>query len=155
MIVMIGSWYGMQATHELGNVIGAVVTGGVVQRVEFPIVGFSRTVVEPNPSPMIETWAGPIVGVAAPALIALVLSRSRRSLRLIAVFFAGFCMIANGAYLGGGAFTGAGDAGDLIVMGTARWVLVAFGVVTTAAGLTLWHVATMRGDEAARAARVK
>ena len=55
-------------------------------------------------------------------------------------FFAGFCLVANGAYLGAGWKANAGDAADLVDYGTPAWVLVVFGVVTTGAGLYLWHL---------------
>jgi hypothetical protein len=54
-------------------------------------------------------------------------------------FFAGFCLIANGAYIGVGSFEGAGDAGDLVRHGAALWQLWTFGLVTAPLGLLLWH----------------
>lgn len=58
-------------------------------------------------------------------------------------FFAGTCLIANGVYLGIGCFfgdpNGADDAHELLRHGAAAWQLVAFGVLTAAAGLAVWH----------------
>jgi hypothetical protein len=56
-------------------------------------------------------------------------------------WFAGFCLIANGAYLAGGSFMPGGgeDAGVLLANGAAQWQLLAFGVPAVAAGLYLWH----------------
>jgi hypothetical protein len=55
-------------------------------------------------------------------------------------WFAGFCLIANGAYLTGGALIGRGadDAGVILQYGGARWQLVAFGLPVMALGLYLW-----------------
>ena len=60
------SWVGMMVVHELGHVIGGMLTGGTVQRVVLPVLGFSRTDVKPNPSPGIVVWAGPVIGVLLP-----------------------------------------------------------------------------------------
>jgi hypothetical protein len=54
-------------------------------------------------------------------------------------FFAGFCLIANGAYIGAGSFTHIGDAGDMLKHDSARWHLWLFAAVTVPAGLWLWH----------------
>lgn len=55
-------------------------------------------------------------------------------------FWAGFCLIANGAYLGVGWTMRAGDAGDLLRHGTPVGVMVLFGAVAFSAGLALWHL---------------
>ena len=54
-------------------------------------------------------------------------------------FFAGFCLVANGVYLSAGAWTGDGDAGDLLSAGATSWQLICFGFFATALGLRLWH----------------
>jgi hypothetical protein len=54
-------------------------------------------------------------------------------------FVTGFCLIANGVYIGVGSFEGVGDAGDLLRHGSRVWQLWAFGVVTVPLGLFLWH----------------
>src|SRR5262249_2586101 len=63
----------------------------------------------------------------------------RWSLAYLLRFFAGFCLIANGAYLGVGWLDRVGDAGDLLKLGVPAWQLVLFGVVTVVPGLYLWH----------------
>ena len=59
----------------------------------------------------------------------------------LARWFAGFCLVANGAYLLGGVFLrgGGDDAGVILQSGGARWQLAAFGLAAIAAGLYLWH----------------
>jgi hypothetical protein len=54
-------------------------------------------------------------------------------------FFAGFCLIANGVYLGVGSFGGVGDAGDLLRHGAPQWMLIIFGLVCVPAGSCLWN----------------
>jgi hypothetical protein len=56
----------MMGVHELGHVVGAWLTGGVVQKVVLHPLAISRTDVEPNPQPLVVVWAGPFVGVLLP-----------------------------------------------------------------------------------------
>jgi hypothetical protein len=54
-------------------------------------------------------------------------------------FFVGFCLIANGIYRGTDWSVSAGDAHDLVRLGTPIWFLILFGLVCTGCGLALWH----------------
>ena len=55
-------------------------------------------------------------------------------------FFAGFCLIANGVYIGIGHFLAEGaDPWVMMENGSPRWLLVLFGAVTFPLGLYLWH----------------
>jgi hypothetical protein len=131
-------WYGMMAVHELGHVFGAVVTGGSVQRIVLHPLTISRTDVAPNPMPGVVVWLGPITGSVSP--LALVwLSRDNRVLRSIAMFFAGFCLIANGAYISIGSFDRIGDCGEMLRTGTPLWTMFAFGAITAPLGIYIWH----------------
>jgi hypothetical protein len=133
------AWLGMQLVHELGHVAAAYATGGRVERVVFHPLTISRTDVAPNPAPLAVAWAGPLCGSIVPSLAAGVFRMGNWRGRRFAEFFAGFCLIANGAYLGLGAFTGAGDAGDLLHYGADRGALIVFGLVAAVAGLWNWH----------------
>jgi len=55
--VIMGSWLGMQAVHELGHVIGAYATGGKVARVVLYPLTISRTELSENPHPLLVVWA--------------------------------------------------------------------------------------------------
>jgi hypothetical protein len=136
---LISSWFGMQAVHELGHVTVAWLTGGVVERVVLHPLTISRTDVSPNPRPLAVAWAGPIVGSILPLTVAAMLRNKSRASRTCAEFFAGFCLIANGAYIGVGSLDGVGDAGDMLRHGSPPWLLVTFGIVSAAAGLWVWH----------------
>ena len=136
------SWLLMMLVHEAGHVVAANATGGTVQRVVWHPLKLSRTDVSPNPSPLVVAWAGPIGGAVLPLMLAAVLWRTRA--RHVAAFFAGFCLIANGVYLGVGWLDRAGDAGEIVRLGSPRWVLVSFGVIAMTAGLGLWHVVIER-----------
>lgn len=134
------AWFLMQAVHEIGHVLGAWATGGQVTKVVLHPLAISRTDVLPNPSPEIEVWAGPLIGATVPVFAWLVgfpclcggLSSWLR-------YFAGFCLIANGCYLGSGVIEPIGDAEELVRLGTPTWLLGLFGLVSVPTGLWLWH----------------
>jgi hypothetical protein len=136
---VLGSWLGMQAAHELGHVVGAWLTGGQVARVVLYPLTISRTDFARNPSPLVVVWAGPVIGVVLP----LALWGGAVCLRCPEVylprFFAGFCLLANGAYIGGGSFYRVGDAGEMLRHGSPSWLLWSFGALTVPLGLCLWH----------------
>jgi hypothetical protein len=134
---LLASWLGMQIVHEFGHVLGGLLTGGDVARVMLHPLTFSRTDWAHNPNPLLEVWAGPILGVLLP-VAGWVIVRHRRGAYLMR-FFAGFCCIANGAYIAGGSFNGLGDAGDLLKLGSPIWALWLFGLTTIPLGLWLWH----------------
>ena len=137
----------MKAIHELGHVLAARATGGTVVRVVLHPVAISRTDVSPNPRPLAVAWGGPLLGVLGPMLLVVAskfVAIKRFDCRPYADFFAGFCLIANGAYIGLGSFERIGDAGDLLRHGSPPWLLPAFGVSAIAAGLLIWHLALER-----------
>ena len=129
----------MQAIHEFGHVVGTWLTGGRVERVVLHPLTISRTDVAHNPHPLVVAWAGPIVGMALPILIWKLASILRLLGKQLLLFFAGFCLVANGLYIGLGSFQGVGDCGDMLHHGSAKWHLWLFGLVATPLGLFLWH----------------
>jgi hypothetical protein len=137
--VLLGSWLGMQAVHEFGHVVGAWSTGGRVVRVVLHPLTISRTDVDPNPRPLFVVWAGPLFGALAPLLLWAVAAGLRLSGAFVPRFFAGFCLIANGAYIAGGSFGHVGDCGVMLRNGSAIWQLWLFGAVTVPIGLCLWN----------------
>lgn len=136
---LLASWWGMMAVHEAGHVAAAIATGGTVQEVELSPWTISRTDVSPNPSPLVVVWAGPIVGVTLPLLAWLIVRKLAPVVAPLLRFFAGFCLITNGAYLAFGSLNHIGDAGDLLRHGADTWQLWLFGLVCIPAGLWLWN----------------
>lgn len=132
------SWLVMMLLHEVGHVLGALFTGGRVERVVVAPWTISRTDVEPNPYPNVVAWGGPAIGCLVPSVLWLLTGRRRR-VGLIVQFFAGFCLVANGLYIGLGAVTAIGDAADMLRAGSPPWAMGLFGLVTTSLGLLLWH----------------
>jgi hypothetical protein len=133
------SWLAMQAVHELGHVLHAAASGGRVNRVILHPQQISRTDVEPNPHPLFVAWGGPFWGSVIPLVLLVVAPPSLGNIRSLAQFFAGFCLIANGAYIGSGVVQPVGDAEQLLRYGSPVWTLGIFGVVTVGAGLWCWH----------------
>jgi hypothetical protein len=136
---LLGSWLGMQAVHEAGHVLAAWLSGGHVARVVLYPLTISRTDVDDNRAPLFVVWAGPVFGVAAPLALWLLAAAARLPGAFVLRFFAGFCLIANGAYIAVGSFDRVGDCGVMLQHGSAPWQLWLFGAVTVVPGFWLWH----------------
>jgi hypothetical protein len=136
---VVGSWLAMQAVHESGHAVGAWLTGGRVARVVWHPLTISRTDLADNPHPLAVAWAGPVCGIAVPLLLCAIAQAARLPGAFVLRFFAGFCLLANGLYIGLGSFGRVGDCGELLRHGSAPWQLWLFGTVTAPAGLWLWH----------------
>jgi hypothetical protein len=132
-------WLWMQVVHEAGHVIAVWAAGGEIARVVLHPLTISRTDVAVDPIPLLTVWAGPLVGVLGPLMAFAFVRVARLPLSYLLRFFAGFCLVANGAYIGIGAFAGVGDAGQMLRHGTPILCLFAFGVATLPVGLWLWH----------------
>src|SRR5262249_47830389 len=92
-----------------------------------------------NPHPLVVVWAGPVLGVLLPLALWGVAALLRLPGAFVLRFFAGFCLIANGAYLGVGSFDRIGDCGEMLRHGSALWHLWLLGAATVPVGLWLWH----------------
>jgi len=144
-IILIGTflgfcWLGMQAVHELGHVLGAWTTGGKVVQVVLHPFTISRTDMAHNPHPLIEVWAGPLMGSLLPLFVFLLAAFFRCPGTYLIRFFAGFCLIANGVYIGAAwLMEGGADASVMVMLGCPHWILILFGFVTVPLGLYLWH----------------
>jgi len=133
------SWLGMMIVHEAGHVFGAWTSGGTVSRVVLHPLQFSWTEVSLNPHPLWEVWAGAIVGVLAPLIAWGIAAWFKASFDYLLRFFAGFCLLANGAYLAVGVFDQVGDTAELLILGAQPWHLWLFGAVCIPSAFALWH----------------
>lgn len=133
------SWLGMQAVHEFGHVIGAIVTGAQIRRVSLDPLSISRTDLGQNPHPLFVVWAGPVLGSLLPLVLWSIAEMFRWRAAFVIRFFAGFCLIANGAYIGVGSFDEVGDCKEMLISGSPLWGLWMFGLVTVSTGLFVWH----------------
>lgn len=127
------------AIHEFGHVFGALISGGQIEKIVLHPLTISRTDVSPNPNPLVVIWLGPIIGCAVPTILYLLTPRQLPLATSLSAFFAGFCLIANGAYLAVGAVDQVGDCKVMIQNGSPVISLIAFGVTAVLAGLLLWH----------------
>ena len=147
---LLGSWLGMQAVHESGHVLGALLSGGRVAKVVLHPLTISRTDLTSNPSPLLVVWAGPLFGIVLPLTLWSISVLLRLPCTFVLRFFAGFCLIANGAYIGCGSFDRVGDCGEMLRHGSTLWQLWLFGAVTVPAGLWLWQGQGLYFDTRAR-----
>jgi len=144
-IVLIGtflcfSWLAMQAVHELGHVLLAWFTGAEVVKVVLHPLTISRTDLGHNPHPLAVVWGGPILGSLLPLLAFGLVSFFRLPGVYLFRFFAGFCLVANGVYIGTGWLLANGaDPWIMTENGSPVWLLGLFGLVSFPFGLFLWH----------------
>jgi len=136
---LLASWLGMQAVRELGHVVGAMLTGGTVERVVLHPLTISRTDLAANPRPLLVVWAGPIIGVTLPLILWGAAATLGVAEAFLLRFFAGFCLVANGLYIGAGSYDRVGDCGEMLRHGSPIWSLWLFGLLTVPAGFALWH----------------
>jgi hypothetical protein len=137
--LLLASWLGMQDVHEFGHVVAAWLTGGRVAQVVLHPLTISRTDIADNPAPNLVVWAGPVLGCLLPVAAWGVAALWRWSGAYLLRFFAGFCLVANGAYIAVGSFEKVGDAGVMLRHGAPSASLWGFGILTVPAGFWLWH----------------
>ena len=133
------SWLAMMVAHEVGHVLHAWWSGGTISKVVLHPLVISQTDLSHNPHPYFVAWGGPIWGCLIPLILLALARLARVGFAFLFRFFAGFCLIANGVYIGAGSFVGAGDAGDLMRLGSPQWLLILFGIATCPFGMCLWH----------------
>lgn len=136
---ILGSWFAMQAIHELGHVLGALATKGKVSQVVLHPLTISRTDLSENPHPLFVAWSGPVFGVLAPLVLWALASLRRFKQLFVLQFFAAFCLVANGLYIGLGSFAEVGDCREMLKHGSETWQLWLFGLLTAPIGFWLWH----------------
>ncbi len=145
-VVLYPTWLGMMAVHEFGHALHGWLSGAQVDHVSLPPLGFSQTFFAHNPHPHFVAWGGPVWGALLPLAAWAIFHPMRWRGRDLLGFVAGFCLIANGAYIGIGWISMTGDAGDLVDYGTPVWVMVLFGAVCSMAGLYIWHRLTRKSN---------
>jgi hypothetical protein len=104
------------------------------------LLPISRTDTANVECPLFVYGASAVFGVVFPVLLWLVVGGLRLKIAYLFRFFAGYCLVGNGAYIGCDfSVIGPTDAGLLIEHGANRLVLILFGVLCVSAGLFLWH----------------
>lgn len=130
----------MQVVHETGHMLLARITKGEVTKVALHPLIMSRTDLAESPHPLAVVWGGPLLGSILPLLAYFVAFLIRIPCVYLFRFSAGFCLVANGVYIGTGWLIANGaDPGVLLENGSPKWLLVVFGLLTFPSGLYLWH----------------
>lgn len=137
---MLFSWLGMQVMHETGHVIMASVTRAEILKVALHPLILSHTDVAENPHPLAVVWGGPLLGTILPLLAFLIARFCKVSAMYLFRFFAGFCLVVNGIYIGVGWLLANGaDPWVMTENGSPKWLLALFGIVTVPLGIYIWH----------------
>jgi hypothetical protein len=142
IVAVIGfSWLGLQVVHEAGHVLHAWASGGTVIGVVLRPTTVSETLVWPNPRPQFVAWGGPIWGCAIPLVLWGVTWLAARRYAFLARFFAGACLVGNGAYLGASTLASESelDAPVILAQGGAAWQTLLFAVVAMVSGFYVWN----------------
>jgi hypothetical protein len=91
--LLVVSWCVMTLTHETGHLVGGWLGGGTLQQFDLAPWRLPYSIFDPDPRPLLTLWSGPLLGIAAPCLTALLVRRPWMW------FIAYFCVLANGVYL--------------------------------------------------------
>ena len=138
VVTLTVSVLGMMVVHEFGHVLGARLAGVTVTKVVLHPLKLSRTDVAVWPRPVLVVSGGFVWGCGFPLVAFGIVKWLRWRGAYLFRFFAGMCLVINGAYLGAGWLGGrTNDAIELVDSGVPRWLLAVLGVVMLAAGL--WH----------------
>ena len=128
--LLVVAWQVMTFTHEMGHVIGGWCSGGTLKAAKLLPWQFPYSSFDPDPSPLITLWCGPILGVVVPLIPALLFRRRSTW------FVASFCLLANGSYLALGWISGDRylDTTKLLAAGSHPVTIVAFCLLTIGFG---------------------
>ncbi|MCU0721289.1 MAG: hypothetical protein MUC83_16380 [Pirellula sp.] len=83
----------MTTIHEMGHIIGGTCCGGLLISADLLPWHLPYSIFEPDPYPLVTLWAGLMIGVLAPAAVAMIVQREWMW------FIANFCILANGTYI--------------------------------------------------------
>lgn len=133
------SWLGFMVVHESGHILVGWVSGASLAHVTLHPLQVSWSAFVPNPHPQAVAWGGPVLGSLLPLALLAIARAFRAPGSYLFQFFAGFCLVANGAYMLIDTFERAGDAATLIREGAASWQIIMFGLVAAPLGFWCWH----------------
>ncbi len=130
------SWWPFMVVHELGHIASGLINSATIEAIELRPWRLSYTMLSGSKRPLVDIWAGVVIGGYLPLVLLLV--PTGRRIRKGLTFFAGFCLIANGVYIGIGWLGPYGDTKEMMQMHTPVWVMIVFSLVSCTAGLWLW-----------------
>jgi hypothetical protein len=91
--LLLASWCVMLMTHESGHILGGWWCGGTLVAADLWPWHLPYSVFNPDPKPLVTLWCGPVLGVAIPLGLALLVRQEWMW------FVAHFSILANGVYL--------------------------------------------------------
>lgn len=138
LITAILCWYPFMCLHELGHILSAQFTGGRIQEIILVPWKFSQTVIRHSHHPLIDAWAGPLLGVTLPLFAYSLHKKFKRENDFLSIL-TGFCLMANGLYIGLGWIDKVGHAGDIITHNFSIISMILFGIISSTTGLFIWH----------------
>lgn len=130
----------MTLTHELGHIIGGFCCGGQLLSADLRPWSLPYSYFDPDPVPLVTLWSGPIIGVLAPVLVAVLINRDW------AWFVANFCVLANGAYLALAWISGDNhlDTNRLLNHGAHPLTIALFCLITLSSGYVRFRRSCIR-----------
>ena len=137
LLLLVVSWSTMTVLHESGHLLAGWAGGGTLLSYDLRPWSLPYTVFNPDPAPLLTLWGGPVFGVLAPLIVAVVVRRDW------AWLISDFCTLANGTYLALAWISGDPhlDTPRLIDAGASPIVIALFCVATISLGY-----ARFRGD---------
>lgn len=130
ILLLIVGWCLMATVHELGHLLCGWASGAQLLQAELRPWRLPYSLFSPDPYPLITLWGGPLIGIAVPVLLAVLIRRNW------SWFLADFCLLANGLYLAVGWFSGDAhlDTTQLLRHGAPPVIILLYCAVTLGCG---------------------
>lgn len=128
--LIVVSWCVMALSHEMGHIVCGWLCGAKLIDADLLPWHMPYSFFEPDPTPLVTLWGGPVLGVLVPVIVAACVRKP------IGWFVAHFCLLANGAYIAVGWFTGEQhlDTTKLLDHGAFQISIVTYCVLTIGFG---------------------
>ncbi|MEZ6093088.1 MAG: hypothetical protein R3C03_02450 [Pirellulaceae bacterium] len=120
------AWCVMLTTHELGHIVVGLAAGGKLKAFDLRPWSLPYSFFDNNPYPLATLWAGPILGCLVPVAFAALWRAN------VNWFIASFCVLANGAYIAIGWYSGQSelDTSKLFAQGASGVAVIVYCVST-------------------------
>ena len=129
VLLLVASWCVMTVVHESGHIVCGWACGGTLLEADVAPWHLPHSSFNPDPSPLVTVWGGPVLGALVPLAAAALVRRGWLW------FIAYFCLLANGCYLATAWLSGERhlDTPRLFQHGAQPGTVVAYCLVTIGA----------------------